>query len=469
MATVDARDRGRSAARGAVGAGQTRRALLASVTGTAGAGGALLLAACGGQADQSGGAGAPSGAAGTVRFSFWLSTATPQAIERVMQKGKPFAEQFPKAVVEPVAVPGNYAEKIVTETAGGSASDAIMVDAYYAQEWYGNGIAVPLDARMGKTRDARPQDYQSVFLEDCSYGGKIFGLPTDSGPSVMAGNPTLFSKVTTPNPYDLWKKDQWTLEAFAEAGKKIAALDPGNPAFVYTGATSFTWWLPLIWEFGGEFYDAKARTFVGNSAAGIEALQFNRDLMHAQRIVPAPQLNAGQQGITWQNQRVGLQNAWPRQPVRYTDEIGTRVVTMPLPAGKKGSIAVTKSNSFMVWSGSKQPDLAFELIRAMTSARGEIEEMKAYGFIYPARKDSLESMEFRDLAQWDLGVHKFATDRAHRLPLLREVPWTTMTKLWDEELSKLWRDQVSAKQAAEQLTTALNNELAAGAAGKAAR
>jgi ABC-type glycerol-3-phosphate transport system substrate-binding protein len=152
MVTVDARDRGRSAARGAVGAGHTRRALLASVTGTAGAGGALLLAACGGQADQSGGAGAPSGAAGTVRFSFWLSAATPQAIERVMQKGKPFAAQFPKAVVEPVAVPGNYAERIVTETAGGSASDAIMVDAYYAQEWYGNGMAVPLDARMGKTR-----------------------------------------------------------------------------------------------------------------------------------------------------------------------------------------------------------------------------------------------------------------------------------------------------------------------------
>lgn len=425
-----------------------------------------LLAACGGSAPPASTAPSPSTAGGTVRFSFWLSTNTPQAIERVMQKSAPFVEQYPRVTLEPVGVVGNYAEKIVTETAGGSASDAIMVDAYYAQEWYGNGMAVPLDQRMARTKDARPQDYQGVFLEDCSYGGKIYGLPTDAGPAVLAGNPTLFSRATIPNPYDFWKRDQWTLDAFVEAGKKIVALDPSNPAYVFTGASSFTWWLPLIWTFGGEMYDQKAARFVASSAPAIEALQWNRDLMHSLRIVPAPQQNASAQGITWPNQRVAIQNAWPRQPVRYTEEIGTKVVTMPLPAGKKGSIAVTKSNSFIVWSGSKQANLAFELIRAMTGARGEIEEMKAYGFIYPARKDSLESKEFRDLAQWDLGVHRFAADRAHRLPLMREVPWNTLTKVWDDELRKLWNDQVSAKQAAEQITTALNHELAAGRGGR---
>jgi ABC-type glycerol-3-phosphate transport system substrate-binding protein len=218
--------------------------------------------------------------------------------------------------------------------------------------------------------------------------------------------------------------------------------------------------------FGGEFFDAKGGKFVANSAAAIEALQWNRDLMHALRLVPAPTQNASAQGITFNTQRVAIQGAWPRQPVRYSDELGTKVFTIPLPAGKKGSIAVTKSNNFMVWSSSKQTDLAFEVIRAMTSARGEIEEMKAYGFIYPARRDSLESKEFRDLAQWDLNVHKYAQDRAHRLPLMRELPWNTMTKIWDDELKKLWNDQVSAKQAAEQMTTALNNELAAGRGGR---
>jgi ABC-type glycerol-3-phosphate transport system substrate-binding protein len=419
-----------------------------------------LLAACGAREQPT--APAPAAATGSVRFSFWLTTSTPEAIQRVMQKATPFGEQFPRVTVEPVAVVGPYAEKIVTETAGGSASDAIMVDAYYAQEWFGNGMGIQLDQRMAKTKDARAQDYQPAFLEDCSYQGKLFGLPTDSGPAVLAGNPNLFSRATTPNPYELWKADRWTLDAFTEAGKKITALDPGNPAYIFSGHTSFTWWLPLIWGSGGEFYDAKSGKFVANSASAIEALQWNRDLIYAQRLVPAPSQNASAQGITFNNQRIAIQGAWPRQPVRYSDELGAKVITMPPPAGKKGAVAVTKSNNFMVWSGSKQPDLAFELIRAMTSARGEIEEMKAYGFIYPARKDSLESKEFRDLAQWDLNVHKHAQDRAHRLPLLREVPWNTMTKIWDDELRKLWNDQVSARQAAEQITTALNNELAAG-------
>lgn len=433
----------------------TRRVALGSAL----AGGAALAAACGQDQGAAQGSAPPPTAAGSLRFSFWLTTSTPEAISRVMQKSKSFTEQFPKVSVEPVGVTGNYAEKIVTETAGGTASDAIMVDAYYAQEWFANGMAVQLDQRMAKTKDARTQDYQPAFLEDCSYKGKVFGLPTDSGPAVLAGNPNAFQRATTPDPYDLWKKDQWTLDAFAAAGKKIGALDPANPAWIFAGTTSFIWWLPLIWEFGAEMFDAKAGKFVANTAAAIEALQWNRDLMYAQRLAPAPGQSAG---ATFNNQQVAIQSAWPRQPVRYSDELGTKVNTFPLPAGKKGSIAVTKSNNFMVWSASKQPDLAFELIRAMTSARGEIEEMKAYGFIFPARKDSLENKEFRDLAQWDLNVHKSAMDRAHRLPLMAEVPWNTMTKIWDDELKKLWADQASAKQAAEQLTAGLNNELTAG-------
>jgi ABC-type glycerol-3-phosphate transport system substrate-binding protein len=120
----------------------------------------------------------------------------------------------------------------------------------------------------------------------------------------------------------------------------------------------------------------------------------------------------------------------------------------------------------MVWSGSKQQDLAFELARAMTSYRGELEEMRTYGFIFPARHDSLESKEFRDLARWDLGVHKYAVDRAHRLPLLAELSWVKMTQVWDDALRKLWNDQTSAKQAAEEMTTLLNTELTSARAGR---
>jgi multiple sugar transport system substrate-binding protein len=414
-----------------------------------------VLAACG-QQQATDTRPSLSAAQGSLRWTNW---ATGASLERTVQKQKVFADLYPRVTVEAVSIPNSYAEKIVAETVGGTAADVIQVDAYYAIEWAANGIGVPLDDRMAKTKDARKADFQEVFLGDMTHNGKVFGLPTDVGPCVVAYNPDLFTRAGVPQPYDLWKKDAWTIEAFVDAGKKIVGLDPGTESYLFDGATSFQWWLPVLWGAGGELYDEKAGKFVANTPAAVEALQWNRDFMHALRLAPTPQRNAGAQGITFKDKRVASQMAWPKQPSRYSDEIGREAGIVPLPRGKKGSVAVSKANSFYVWSGGKQQDLAFELARAMTSLRGEVEEMRAYGFIYPARKDSVNDKEFQSLARWDLGVHKYATERGHRLPLLAELPWAKMSKAWDDATRPLWRDEVSAKQAAEQMTTQLNNEL----------
>jgi multiple sugar transport system substrate-binding protein len=238
-----------------------------------------LLAACGGQAAQTGGnqgQAAPGGEKVKIRLATWAGVDESKELQAVIDTINSTATTF-EIVQE--AQPADYYTKLQTNLAGGTAADLLWLSQEYIAGYAEKGALLDISDRLAK--DSRPaaklDDYYPNVLQTAQYSGKTYGLPWIAQPVMLYYNPKLFadSGVAPPD-------DSWTWDDFKAAAAKLTKDTDGDGKADQYG-TAFNGWPPIqmfIWQAGGEVISEDRTTSPLDSPEALAGAQFYADIIY---------------------------------------------------------------------------------------------------------------------------------------------------------------------------------------------
>ena len=252
--------------------------------------------------------------------------------------------------------------------AGDPSVDVYLIDVIWIAEFAAAGWILPLDEHLAPARRA---EFFPSLLRAMTYRGRVFALPRFTENGLL-----YYRKNLMPDPPGTWDE----LVALAKAHQR-----PGLSGFVFQGlqyeglTVNF---LEHLWARGGDLFDAAGRpTFHGE--AGVAALTFLVDLIHAHRISPL--------GVTTYMERESLQEflegralfhrnwayAWS-QVQRQDSKVRGQVGVVPLPrAGPGPSAGALGGWNLAVSRFTRHPQEAWQLVDWLTSR--EAQRAKALG------------------------------------------------------------------------------------------
>jgi multiple sugar transport system substrate-binding protein len=204
------------------------------------------VAACSGDDDATdggSGSGSATGSAadldaalekgGTLTYWTW----TPSAEAQVAA----FEKAYPKVDVKLVNAGTNTEEYTKLQNAvqaGSGAPDVVQIE-YYAFPQFALSDALLDLHRYGL--ESLESTYTPSTWSSVNFGGKLYGLPQDSGPMAMFYNKTVFDT------YGIAVPKTW--DEYIAAAKKLHAADPTKYITADTGDSGFT--TSMIWQAGG--------------------------------------------------------------------------------------------------------------------------------------------------------------------------------------------------------------------------
>ncbi len=204
----------------------TRRRLLAA----AGLAGSALLAACG----QTGGGTAGSATGGRpVKLNVLMGIAGAEPI--VDQLKESFHKAYPDIAVEYSEIKGTAEtrQKILTLAAGGQPPDTLPEHPNFVTDLADQGILADLQPLATKDKTVDLADFYTGVIDHFRHKGVLYGLPWNSGPSIIYFNRTLLDRLSIKAPDQREKEGKWDWAAFLEVARAATktAAEPARGGF----------------------------------------------------------------------------------------------------------------------------------------------------------------------------------------------------------------------------------------------
>jgi multiple sugar transport system substrate-binding protein len=355
-------------------AGISRRTFLRSLVA---AGGAMVVAACGGTAPQSGSGTTSAPAAGTGTGSQvtieWLNRYDSPVVQGMMpQIISAFEAENPDIKVN-YQNPGNgegYTEQLLTRVAGGNPPDVATLFEPPV-EFAVRGALTELDGYMGNAKLATPDAFYPAPLASCQWQGKTYGLPSSAGASSMFMNTTMLAE-----------KGISGRDAFPKTWDELKALDKEfivieNGEIKQGGFVPFmsgSWTYPA-WSAsnGTQLYDVANNRYTLDSEQNVEWLDYWLRWLDDQYGGSIEALSvAASWGSAYSDSAFhqGLASMTCEGSWACTDaEIPFEWEVARFPTGPSGSKSFTAfyPNWWVVPNGSKQPEAAFRFVEYLTT------------------------------------------------------------------------------------------------------
>jgi multiple sugar transport system substrate-binding protein len=252
------------------------------------AGGAAVLAACGGSpaaqptaAPSAPDAAAPtsapavvepSGGQVTIEWFNRYTTATTQEVIPLMV-GE-FEKQYPNIKVN-YQNPGNgegYVEALLARVAGGNPPDIATL--YEPPvEFAARGSLLAIDDFMTSAATAKPDAFFAAPLKSCQWQGKTYGLASSAGAGAMYYNTAMFKEKGIPTDRESFPKTWDELKALS---KEFVTEQGGSYETIGFAPFVGNSWLHPAWSAmnGGQIYDSASNTYKLNSDQNVQWLEY---------------------------------------------------------------------------------------------------------------------------------------------------------------------------------------------------
>ena len=281
-----------------------------------------------------------------------------------------FNAQHPATQVEAVYTADYYA-KLAAVLAGGDFPDVVTYNLSFAPLLVKKGVVVPAETLYRGAERLSPADLIPAAREMATYEGKLTVTPYALNSSGLALNASLYRKqgLEAGRPPATWNEllEQARRMTDASAEKPVwgtvfprGTADPVSPL------------LAFAWQNGAELVDAQRRAAVWNSPAGIEALQFQVDLVHRHRVAPFPNPANGNQGdvAIWHIPPGGVSG------LQLTVKDAFEWTTAELPRGKQPATTVG-GHSLAVLKTNRQHPAAWRFVHYWAQAAQNAEYLVA--------------------------------------------------------------------------------------------
>jgi multiple sugar transport system substrate-binding protein len=373
----------------------SRRAVLA---GALGLGASWALTACGegsagkpGAAPTTGDGGAKGYDGPAVELDFWngFTGGDGPFMRKIVDA---FNQANPNIKVKMTVMEWkDYYAKLPTAVSSGRGPAVAVMHVDSLATNAARNVIEPLDD-VATALELKQEDFADVVWKAGEYDGKRYGIPLDVHPLGFFYNKTVMEKAGL-DP----AKPPMTGDAYLAALEQLKGKGvQGHWAspFLFTGGLSI---YALIWQFGGDLFDAEASKAIWNADPGIKALTWFVDLVkngHSPKNVgqdaDAIALQNGKTAFNWNG-------IWNINTLREKKGLQWGVAPLPNIGGTKAA-----------WAGSHQfclPKLKTPDANKSTAARVFLNYVSqhsldwAKGGQVPARRQIRESADFKALPE----------------------------------------------------------------------
>ena len=199
--------------------------------------------------------------------------------EAVMRRTGKFTELTGIKVEYDITPYGSLLEKITSEAVAGSG----VHDAFISASTWGPSLAqyiLPLDDLI-KESGIDMKRYPKIFVDTCTYGGKIIGMPYRGHSQLLFYRKDILQKLGL-NPPKTWAE----LEKAAKTIREKTNLYGIAPYYAKgTSMQNLFVWSTYLWSNRGDLFDKDWKP-IFNNAAGVEATQRYVDLLLKLKVAP---------------------------------------------------------------------------------------------------------------------------------------------------------------------------------------
>ena len=338
-----------------------------------------------------------------------------------------FQEAHPNTSVSYFPQIGYDLSKLTAMMAGGVAPDVFGGWGDWMRTWAEKGQLLNLDENIkAHGQDMGFDDMYQAQFEAMQYQGSQYALPKYVNPNTLYYNRTMFDEAGVDYPtYD------WTWEDWREVAGKLTkreGADTTQWGLYIPMSSRFSRDTGFVWGNCGEFVDKNDNTkFTFDSPEAIEGLQVLHDFIWKDK-VQALESDVGGISTPFVPGLVAMALDGGNNWKLWNDQIGDRFQwdgTM-LPKSKCGRGIRVSTDGFMVYSGTRYPELAWDLFALMLSGKAAKMRLDQGGLPPPRRSIMLDFAQI--LPQFNLKCVADAMEEARADP--RSV-WAGGNATWN--------------------------------------
>ncbi|MGZ0145623.1 ABC transporter substrate-binding protein [Kribbella sp. WER1] len=314
--------------------------------------------------------------AGTATWSMWSSSAAEKLVWADF--GKYVEQQLRVKSVATLTPSPGYPTKLDLQLVSGTASLVTALNGTLIPTYAARGAHRPLDDLIDADPDFTTDDFYETSRKISSFNGKTYAIGFDVAPTVMYYNKDLLKKQNIPLPS---RTEPMSWATFRDLAKQLTK--PGRQ-YGFTCAPAIDDLVSWIYCAGGNVMSADAsRSTLGDPEA-MQALQFVIDLFVKDQVTPPIKNLVTENSLSnfLQGNVAFMQNG-PWQVVNARKAKFDWDI-IPFPAGPAGSKPRVSGSSFAIPSGTRNVDLAWKLLKTLTST-GALDIYAKAGRNNPAR------------------------------------------------------------------------------------
>ena len=339
-----------------------------------------------------------------------------------------------------------YFDRLQSLIAAGSPPDIIFLTVTDLARFADSGLLRPLDDLIARD-NYDIDDFFPASTEQYRRRGSLWGIPYDFGNRIVLYNVGAFNEAGLAEPEKRWDSPGWTNEDLLQVSQRLIrhAPDGSVQRWAFTFPTSDRGMAPILYSFGARYISEKESAYVTGLAGpeAIDAFTFIQELVAVRGLARASGGYADVvSGAAAMSQAIPG-NVVPLQAVDFEWDIA------PWPRGPAGRFTSGGGTAWFLMSSSKHPELAWELLKFLTSEKVQLGHMQN-GNKAPGRRSVAFHPDFIEMSPpKSMSVFIEAWQN-----IVNEPSVTTWSQYWNvvvENLRALTSGALSPVQAAERI------------------
>jgi ABC-type glycerol-3-phosphate transport system substrate-binding protein len=177
-----------------------------------------------------------------------------------------------------------FYEKLIAAVAGGVAPGFAQMKDFWVPDLAVRGVLAPLDGLVARSRGVRPDLYLKIQWDSCKWDGTLYAVPMYAGATNLFANVAAAREVGLVDANGQYRPAE-TWDEFATQAARLTVPDRprwGTQLYRYDANESTLWaWLPYLYQNGGEFMSRDYKRPLFHQAQGVEALQYQVNLLRS--------------------------------------------------------------------------------------------------------------------------------------------------------------------------------------------
>jgi len=392
-----------------------------------------------------------------IKVAYWGS---PEEVKIITDTINAWQKNNPDIYVKLEHTPGSdYTNKLLTRIAGGAPPDIAFMEVNIFVTFSYKNVFLDLKPFIKEDPEFSLDDFFPEVVDRFRVNDGIYAIPRDTAPfACVYYNKNIFDRTGISYP-----TDDWDWNNLLDKAQKLTKTDEKGRAVQYG---FYAWaWQNFVYFNGGKVVDnvKKPTRCLLDQPKAVEGLQMFQDLFHKYKVAPTPTamsnmgMGSNQMFMTGRLAMYGS-GIWETPVLRKIKDFDWDIVMFPKgPGGKRGF--GTGGSGYTILKGTKHPQEAWEVVKALAAAKGQIMLAKT-GLAQPANRKIAEGPYWA--GSKELPLNKAMLNEAVKYAIYDPFnpKWREIQDLYIyPQMDLLYSGDINAKEFADKIVPEINKML----------